>query len=159
MGNIDLHAEHPLPEVPAEQRTPEVRAQYEKFFEGQLAADAPPGTGDPVGQPYVTYDQFKAIEFLVGRIIAATPVPKTDKLVHMVVDLGSTRGTVDVVAGILKSFPDPTVLLGKTYAFVTNLPPRTMKGIQSKGMLLCAVEGEKVTPVEVPGAEPGARLS
>jgi len=117
--------------------------------------DAGPG-------PEITYDQFKSVEIVIGKIIAAKPVPKTDKLVHLVVDLGGSRNAVDVLAGIQKSFPDPTVLLGRTFAFVANLPPRPMRGVVSRAMLLAATsdtDPEKVIPVECVGAQVGARIS
>ncbi len=164
------HTEVPLSELalPPEQRTPEVRALYEKaILAGQTALASGPhavsaAQVEVAAQPapqYITYDLFKAVEMVVGRVVSASPVPKADKLIHLVVDFGASRTAVNIVAGILKSFPDPTVLLGRTFAFVTNLPPRPMKGVESHGMLLCAVLGDKVIPVEVPGAEPGARLS
>jgi len=40
-----------------------------------------------------------------------------------------------IVSGIARAFPDPSVLIGKTCMFVTNLEPRTIKGYESNGML------------------------
>jgi methionine--tRNA ligase beta chain len=155
--DIDLNKELSTDDLklPSELLTPEAKALMDKFYTPPVVVAEPPAK-----QPLqITYDQFKAVEIVVGRVVTASPVPKADKLVHMVVDLGAPRSAVNIVAGILKAFPDPSVLIGKTFAFVANLPPRQMRGIESQGMLLCAVDGEKTIPVEVPGAEVGARLS
>ena len=108
----------------------------------------------------IGYDDFRKVEMLVGQIVSAKPQPKTDKLVHMIVDFGE-RGAKVVLAGILKSFPDPGVLLGKRCAFVVNLTPRKIAGIESQAMLLAGSDGGdegKVVLVEVPGAQVGSRL-
>lgn len=109
----------------------------------------------------ITYDQFKAVEMLVGEVKAVEPVPDADKLLKLFVDFGD-RGSKVILAGIAKSFPDTAVLVGKRYAFVHNLEPKKLRGIESQGMLLAATNAQspdKVSLVEVPGAKPGARLS
>lgn len=109
----------------------------------------------------ITYDQFRTVEMLVGEVKAVEPVPNADKLVKLFVDFAD-RGTKVVLAGIAKSFPDTSVLVGKRYAFVYNLEPRKMRGVESQGMVLAATSSsdpDKVCLVEVPGAKVGARLS
>jgi methionine--tRNA ligase beta chain len=88
----------------------------------------------------ITYDQFKQVEIRSGKILSAEKVPETDKLFRLVVDfnekdeLGNAKPR-QIVSGIALYFPDPAVLVGKTCMFVTNLEPRTIKGLESNGML------------------------
>lgn len=85
----------------------------------------------------ITIDDFGKVEIRVGTILSAEPVPETDKLLKLSVDFaeGSPR---TVVSGIAKYFPDASLLVGKSCAFVTNLEPRTLKGIESQAMILAA---------------------
>ena len=108
----------------------------------------------------ITFDEFQAVEMLVGAVVSAERVPNADKLLKLIVDFGP-RGAKTVVAGIAKSYPDPSPLVGGRFAFVVNLAPRKMKGLTSEAMLLAApVAGnpEYVVPVQVSGGEPGARV-
>jgi methionine--tRNA ligase beta chain len=96
----------------------------------------------------ITYDDFKKVEITVGNILSAEKIPDTDKLLKLSVDFAETKEVLNadgtktitsaprqIVSGISTYFPDPTVLVGKTCMFVTNLEPRTIKGHESNGML------------------------
>ena len=87
----------------------------------------------------ITYDEFKKIEIRAGKILAAEKVPATDKLLRLSVDFAETKESLpaprQIVSGISGYFPDPTVLVGRTCMFVTNLEPRIIKGLESNGML------------------------
>lgn len=106
----------------------------------------------------VTYDDFKKVEIRAGKILSAEKIPDTDKLLKLMVDFGETEEIKDltqavdvagsiqaknkivpkprqIVSGISGYFPDPSVLVGKTCMFVTNLEPRNIKGFESNGML------------------------
>lgn len=96
----------------------------------------------------ITYDDFKKVDISAGTILSAEKIPDTDKLLKLSVDFAETRETVNadgtktispaprqIVSGISAYFPDPSVLVGKTCMFVTNLEPRTIKGHESNGML------------------------
>lgn len=93
----------------------------------------------------ITYDEFKKVEIRAGRILAAEKVAETDKLLKLMVDLGEKDEANNpkprqIVSGIAPHFPDPATLVGTTAMFVTNLEPRTIRGLESQGMLL-AVSG------------------
>lgn len=110
--------------------------------------------------PEITYEQFKAVEILVGEVKVVEPVPKSDKLLKLGVDFG-VRGTRVVVAGLAKSFTDPQNLVNRRFAFVTNLAPRPMFGIDSQAMILAttsATNEDLVVPVDCSGAKVGSRL-
>ena len=88
----------------------------------------------------ISIDDFKKLQIKVGHILSAEKVPETDKLLKLSVDMG--EGTPrQVVSGIALHFADTTTLVGKKVAFAANLEPRTIRGIESQGMIL-AVSGD-----------------
>jgi len=88
-----------------------------------------------------TYEDFKKIEIKIGKILFAEKVPETDKLLKLSVDFSEEDGPRTIVSGIALYHPDEQVLVGKKCAFVTNLEPRTIRGVESNGMIL-AVNSE-----------------
>ncbi len=84
--------------------------------------------------PKVTFDDFAKIEIKAGKILSVEKVPNTDKLLKLIVDFAEATPR-QIVSGISGFFPDPAILAGKTCMFVTNLEPRTIKGLESNGML------------------------
>ena len=103
----------------------------------------------------ITFDDFSKLDFRVGTIVEATKVPKADKLLQLLVDIGLEKRTI--LSGIAEHFA-PEDLVGKQAVVVTNLAPRKMRGVESNGMLLMAEnrEGklEFVSPVD--DIEPGS---
>ncbi|MDE2188826.1 MAG: hypothetical protein KGJ35_03845 [Patescibacteria group bacterium] len=103
----------------------------------------------------ITYEDFKKVEVKAGKILAAEKVPNTDKLLKLSVDFGEVREVPDeagrksklepaprqIISGISTFFPDPATLVGRTCMFVTNLEPRTIKGLESNGMLFAVSDG------------------
>ena len=104
----------------------------------------------------ITYEDFKKVEIKAGKILSAEKIPNTDKLIRLSVDFGEMSETIDdagkrsvlnhaprqIISGISAYFPDPVVLIGRTCMFVTNLEPRTIKGLQSNGMLFAVSDGQ-----------------
>lgn len=89
---------------------------------------------------HISIDDFKKVEIKVGEILSVEKVENTDKLLKLSVNFGEEKPR-QIVSGISGYFEDPTVLVGKKCAFVTNLEPRVIKGLESQGMIL-AVSGE-----------------
>lgn len=83
----------------------------------------------------LSFDDFKKMELRVGTITAAERVPGADKLLQLAVDLGSEQR--QVVAGIAQWY-SPDELVGKQIVVVANLAPATIRGVESRGMLLAA---------------------
>jgi methionyl-tRNA synthetase len=83
----------------------------------------------------VSFEDFQKLDLRVGRIVSAEPVPKADKLLKLTVDIGQEQRTV--VAGIATSYR-PEGLVGKSIILVANLEPRTLRGVESQGMVLAA---------------------
>lgn len=83
----------------------------------------------------INYEDFKKVEISVGKILSAEVVPETDKLLKLSVDFAESEGPRQIVSGIKEFFPDIQTLVGRKCLFVTNLEPRTIKGLESNGML------------------------
>lgn len=83
----------------------------------------------------ISIDDFAKIEVKVGTVLSAEEVPETDKLLKLVVDFGEVSGPRQIVSGIRAYVNTPEELVGRQLAFVTNLAPRKIKGLESNGML------------------------
>lgn len=88
----------------------------------------------------ITFDEFKKLDLRVGEIKTAEEIAGADKLYKLSVDLGGE--TRELVAGI-KMFYDKDRLIGKKIVVLTNLEPRTIRGVVSHGMLLAASNEDK----------------
>jgi len=84
---------------------------------------------------YVTLEDFKKVDIVVGKILSAEKVPDTDKLLKLEVDLAEEKPR-QIISGISLFFPDCSLLVGKKCMFVANLEPRMIKGLESQGMIL-----------------------
>ncbi|MBR1570735.1 MAG: methionine--tRNA ligase subunit beta, partial [Bacteroidales bacterium] len=106
----------------------------------------------------VTFDQFGAMDIRTATVLAAERVPKTDKLLKLTIDTGIDTRTI--VSGIAEYY-SPEDMLGRQICILANLVPRTIRGIESKGMILMAKQGDGkmrfITPQEavVNGAQIG----
>ncbi len=85
----------------------------------------------------IDFDTFKNVELKIAKIIAAEKVEKTDKLLKLQIDLGDEKR--QIVAGIAKSYA-PEELTGQQIVIVANLEPAKIRGVESNGMLLAAVD-------------------
>ncbi len=93
----------------------------------------------------IKIDDFAKVDLRVAEIIAAEPVPKTEKLLKIQVTLGDEERTI--VSGIAK-FYKPEDLIGKHVILVANLKPAKLRGVMSHGMLLAASKGDELQIVE-----------
>lgn len=83
----------------------------------------------------VSFDEFSRMDIRTATILEAEKVPKTTRLIRLKVDTGIDVRTI--VSGIAEHFT-PDELPGKTISVIVNLAPRTIRGIESKGMVLLA---------------------
>jgi methionyl-tRNA synthetase len=105
----------------------------------------------------ISIDDFKKVEMRIGEVLAAEPVEGSDKLLKLRVHFGTEER--QVISGIAK-FVDTVSIVGKKFAFATNLEPRAIMGLESQAMIL-AVGGEEGIPfaiLEAPAAAPGERV-
>ena len=94
---------------------------------------------DIEAKPEITYDQFSAMQFQVGEIIACVEVKKSRKLLCSQVKIGSQ--VKQIVSGI-KAYYTPEEMVGKKVMVLVNLKPAKLAGVVSEGMLLCAEDAE-----------------
>ncbi len=83
----------------------------------------------------INIEDFKKVELKVGKILTVEKVPDTDKLLRLTVDMAEENPR-QIVSGIALYFPEIEVLVGKKCMFVANLEPRTIRGLESQGMIL-----------------------
>ena len=81
----------------------------------------------------ISFDQFNAMDLRTGTVIEAEKIKKTKKLLNLKVDLGFEIRTI--VSGIAESYT-PEEMIGKKVTVLANLGSRTIKGVESQGMLL-----------------------
>jgi len=89
----------------------------------------------------ISFKKFKRLDLKVGEIKKAEPHPDADKLLVLTVDLGEPE-TRTIVAGIKNNYTLEE-LKGKQAIFVANLEPAKLRGVESNGMILAAVESEE----------------
>ena len=82
-----------------------------------------------------SFDEFTKMDIRLGTILEAEKVKKADKLLKLLVDTGLDKRTI--VSGIAKHY-SPEELIGKQVTVLMNLPPRTIRGVESQGMILLA---------------------
>ena len=92
----------------------------------------------------ITIDDFKKLNLVAGTIRQVEEHPKADRLYLITVDLGEEDRTL--VAGI-REYYSPEELVGKQIVVVENLEPATIRGVESRGMILAAKDGGNLTIV------------
>ena len=90
----------------------------------------------------VSFNDWQRIDLRVGRILKAEDIEGTNKLYKLSIDLGKELGKRTLVAGI-KPHYKPAELKNKICIVFANLEPKTLKGIESQGMILAAVSQDK----------------
>ncbi len=81
----------------------------------------------------ISFEDFNAMDLRTGTVVEAEKIKKTKKLLTLKVDLGFEVRTI--VSGIAQSYT-PEEMIGKKVTVLANLAPRTIKGVESLGMLL-----------------------
>jgi methionine--tRNA ligase beta chain len=96
-------------------------------------------------KPTISFDLLDQLDIRVGTIERVEDVPKSDKLVRLVVNFGDH--TRSILAGMKQERDDVTEIEGKQASFVVNLEPKQMMGELSEGMLFDIGYVDGVTPV------------
>ena len=148
-GHLIGQPEHLFSRIPDEV----IQAQITKLKENDVtapAADSKNGKAAPAAiDGSIQYEDFEKVSIVTGKILEAIKVEKTDKLLKLLVDIGTEQRTI--VSGIAEHF-EPSSLVGKDVLVVKNLAPRKLKGIESKGMLLTAEDADGKLGIVAPPA-------
>ncbi len=129
-----------------------IRAAREAEARAELAKQVAPQKEE------CTFEDFEKMDIRTATVLEAERVPKTDKLLKLTIDTGIDKRVI--VSGIAEYYA-PEDMVGKQICILANLKPRVIKGIESKGMILMAKQGDGsmrfVTPQEavVNGAQVG----
>ena len=129
-----------------------IRKEREEAAKAEAAKQVAPQ------KPECSFEQFESMDIRTATVLEAERVPKTDKLLKLTIDTGIDKRTI--VSGIAEYYT-PEQMLGKQICILANLAPRKIKGIESKGMILMARQGDGkmrfITPQEalVNGAQIG----
>jgi methionyl-tRNA synthetase len=106
----------------------------------------------------INIEDFSKVELVVGKIIEAEKIEKSNKLIKIIVDLGE-KGKRQVVAGIAKHYNEND-LIGKKVVVVTNLKPVRLMGEESRGMVLAARDDSQLSLLTLDkDASPGSKIS
>lgn len=100
----------------------------------------------PEHKPEIAFDEFEKVEMRVAKVLACEKVKKSKKLLKFTLDDG--EGERIILSGIAEYY-DPEELVGKNIAYVANLAPRKMMGIESCGMILSAESGDGLKVVTI----------
>lgn len=139
-----------------------VIAATKKSAAKAIKAEAPKAEAKKEAKPAaaadgeITIDDFAKIDLRVATVIAAERVPKTDKLIKLQVKIGDEERTI--VSGIAQHY-EPENLIGKNVIVIANLKPAKLRGIESRGMVLAASDGEgNLVLADAPGIASGSKV-
>lgn len=105
----------------------------------------------------ISFDDFKKMDVRVGKILDIQDHPDADKLYILTVDTGNEARKI--VAGI-RPYYKKEDLIGKLIVVVVNLQPRTIRGIESQGMLLAGLDNNTLGVLTVDrDLKPGTKIS
>lgn len=121
-----------------------------------VKAEAKPAAKTEEIKPEITIDDFGKLDLRVAQIVAAERVPKTDKLMKLQVKIGEEERTI--VSGIAQHY-EAEQLIGRNVIVIANLKPAKLRGIESRGMLLAASDGNgNLVLADAPGIASGSRV-
>lgn len=109
-----------------------IEAQRAKLVRTESVSN---GSPEQALKENVAFDDFTKLDLRTARIVDASAIPKTDKLLKLTLDLGFEMRTV--VSGIADSY-QPDSIIGQEVVLVANLAPRKIRGVESQGMVLLA---------------------
>lgn len=125
------------------ERLAKIRAEREAAAAAEAARQVAPQKEE------CSFEDFEKMDIRTATVLDAERVPKTDKLLKLTIDTGIDRRVI--VSGIAEYY-SPEEMVGKQICILANLKPRVIKGIESKGMILMAKQGDGkmrfVTPQE-----------
>jgi len=139
-----------------------VEAQRQRLVDRSAASSTSASSTDELaeeGEPYtplvaeIAFDDFTKLDLRVGTVVAAELHPKADRLLRLDIDLGFE--TRQVLSGLREWFA-PEDVQGRSVVVVANLAPRTIRGLESHGMVLMAEDRDGTLRFVESDGEPGA---
>ena len=131
------------------------RLEKKTSKEKSVTENAPGEAAPAAADNRISIDDFMKVELRTAKVLSAEAVPKSKKLIKLLVDLGTEQRTL--LAGIAEAY-EPTSLVGRTVVVVANLKPAKIMGIESQGMVLAASPEDGKPMLLAVDAEPGWRV-
>ncbi len=162
MGRVDTKQLDALFEPPADTPAPAKKPAPATQSNAPQPAKPAIGQDGSVDASPISIDQFMNVELRIARIVEASAVEGSDKLIRLALDLGEGR-LRNVFSGIRSAY-DPAQLVGRLTVVVANLAPRKMKFGVSEGMVLSASWDDPSQGAGIfllgadSGAQPGMRV-
>ncbi|MEW6207867.1 MAG: methionine--tRNA ligase, partial [Acidobacteriota bacterium] len=130
-----------FPKIDKEKVMTEINKEHEQKEQAppqpeQKTEAAPAKTTDA---SHITIDDFVKVELRAATVLEAERVPKADKLLRLIIDVGEPEPR-QILAGIAEYYA-PEDVVGRKIIVVANLAPRKLRGLESNGMLLAASVG------------------
>lgn len=126
-----------------------IEKQVQKLHDAKRLNELEGKTVLPV-KSEIQYDDFAKMDIRIATILEAENVPKSKKLLKLLVDIGSEQRTV--LSGISEHFKAEEVI-GKKVLYLANLAPRKMMGMESHGMILMAEDRDGSLAFVQPGKD------
>ena len=124
-------------------RLDRIRAEREAAEKAEAAKQVAPQKEE------CSFEEFEKMDIRTATVLEAERVPKTDKLLKLTIDTGIDRRVI--VSGIAEYYA-PEAMVGRQICILANLKPRIIRGIESRGMILMAKQGDGsmrfITPQE-----------
>ncbi len=108
-----------------------------------------------------TFEDFEKVDMRVGVVVDAQPLPEARKPSYRLrIDFGPELGERRSAAQLVRTYPDPSTLVGRQVVAVVNFPPRRIAGFESEVLVLGAMgsDGEVDLLTPDPPAAPGLRI-
>ena len=136
-----------------------IEAQIQKLLKTKEENEKKEAAAKPANPilPDIEFTDFEKLDIRVGTVLECQKVPKADKLLQFKIDDG--LGGRTILSGIAQYY-QPEELVGKQVCFIANLAPRKIRGIESQGMILSALDADgtlAVTTVQKP-VKPGSEV-
>jgi methionyl-tRNA synthetase len=112
-----------------------IQAQVQRLNKRKIEMESLANASIKAAKVPTSFDDFQKMDLRIGTILQAERLPKSKKLLKLLVDIGLEQRVI--LSGVAEHF-EPEALVGKQCTVLVNLPPRTMLGIESNGMVLFA---------------------
>ncbi|MDD4754739.1 MAG: methionine--tRNA ligase [Prolixibacteraceae bacterium] len=123
-----------------------IEKQLQKLLNTKMENELKNNASQPAKES-IDFDDFGKMDIRAGTILEAEKVPKTRKLLKLKIDTGIDKRTV--VSGIAEYYK-PEELIGRQVSILVNLEPKKLRGIESKGMILCAENADGTLSIVAP---------
>ncbi len=133
-----------------------IEAQLKKLQDTKKANEIAETVANPAKEN-IEFDDFGKMDIRVGTVLEAEKVPKTKKLLKLLVDTGIDKRTI--ISGVAE-FYKPEDLVGKQVSVLVNLAPKKLRGIESQGMILFAEDADGTLRLVAPevNVKPGSEI-